>query len=155
MLLQKAPTNYSSASLRKSYTYCGFTGSTYLFSSDAVCRELCIQSITAGHWCFWLLAVLALWLFLSHWDILVAFGQPVKQHTFKGSNFLDIIARIQNVVMDKTGTMTEGVFFFFFFKSAGSEYKTGFKIEEILAMVNALESQDYTPVATAIQQYIR
>ncbi|MES2796350.1 MAG: HAD-IC family P-type ATPase, partial [Bacteroidota bacterium] len=29
---------------------------------------------------------------------------------FKGSNFLDIIANIQNVVVDKTGTMTEGVF---------------------------------------------
>jgi magnesium-transporting ATPase (P-type) len=28
---------------------------------------------------------------------------------FKGSNFLDAIANIQNVVMDKTGTMTEGV----------------------------------------------
>jgi Cd2+/Zn2+-exporting ATPase len=28
---------------------------------------------------------------------------------FKGSNFLDSIAEIQNVVMDKTGTMTEGV----------------------------------------------
>jgi Cd2+/Zn2+-exporting ATPase len=29
---------------------------------------------------------------------------------FKGSNFLDVLANIQNVVMDKTGTMTEGVF---------------------------------------------
>jgi Cd2+/Zn2+-exporting ATPase len=29
---------------------------------------------------------------------------------FKGSNFLDIIANIQNVVMDKTGTLTKGVF---------------------------------------------
>lgn len=29
---------------------------------------------------------------------------------FKGSNFLDIMAGIQNVVMDKTGTLTEGVF---------------------------------------------
>ena len=29
---------------------------------------------------------------------------------FKGSNFLDALAEIKNVVMDKTGTMTEGVF---------------------------------------------
>ncbi|WP_299176191.1 HAD-IC family P-type ATPase, partial [uncultured Chryseobacterium sp.] len=29
---------------------------------------------------------------------------------FKGSNFLDVLANVQNVVMDKTGTMTEGVF---------------------------------------------
>ena len=31
----------------------------------------------------------------------------VKRNPFKGSNFLDALANIQNVVMDKTGTMTE------------------------------------------------
>lgn len=68
---------------------------------------------------------------------------------FKGSNFLDIIAGIQNVVMDKTGTMTEGVF-----KVQEVNIKPGFKKEELLAMVNALESQSTHPVATAIQQYV-
>src|SRR5690606_23429898 len=29
---------------------------------------------------------------------------------FKGGNFMDSLSSIQNVVMDKTGTMTEGVF---------------------------------------------
>src|SRR5690606_39286803 len=29
---------------------------------------------------------------------------------FKGSNFLDTLAGVKHVVMDKTGTMTEGVF---------------------------------------------
>lgn len=68
---------------------------------------------------------------------------------FKGSNFLDIIANIQNVVMDKTGTMTEGVF-----KVQEVNIKPEFNKVEILQMVNALESQSTHPVATAIQQYV-
>ena len=68
---------------------------------------------------------------------------------FKGSNFLDIIANIQNVVMDKTGTMTEGVF-----KVQEVNIKPEFNKDEMLAMVNALESQSTHPVATAIQQHV-
>ncbi len=68
---------------------------------------------------------------------------------FKGSNFLDIIANIQNVVMDKTGTMTEGVF-----KVQEVVIKPEFNKDEILQMVNALESQSTHPVATAIHQYV-
>ena len=68
---------------------------------------------------------------------------------FKGSNFLDIIANIQNVVMDKTGTMTEGVF-----KVQEVNIKPEYNKDEILAMVNALESQSTHPVATAIQQFV-
>ncbi|MFM9909214.1 MAG: heavy metal translocating P-type ATPase [Chitinophagaceae bacterium] len=68
---------------------------------------------------------------------------------FKGSNFLDIIANIKNVVMDKTGTMTEGVF-----KVQEVVIKPEFNKDEILQMVNALESQSTHPVATAIQQHV-
>lgn len=68
---------------------------------------------------------------------------------FKGSNFLDIIANIQNVVMDKTGTMTEGVF-----KVQEVVLKPEFNKDEVLQMVNALESQSTHPVATAIHQYV-
>jgi Zn2+/Cd2+-exporting ATPase len=68
---------------------------------------------------------------------------------FKGSNFLDIIANIQNVVMDKTGTMTEGVF-----KVQEVTIKPEFDKDEILKMVNALESQSTHPVATAIFEYV-
>jgi Cd2+/Zn2+-exporting ATPase len=67
---------------------------------------------------------------------------------FKGSNFLDIIASIQNVVMDKTGTMTEGVF-----KVQEVNIKPEINKDEILQIVNALESQSSHPVATAIHQY--
>lgn len=68
---------------------------------------------------------------------------------FKGSNFLDIIANIQNVVMDKTGTMTEGVF-----KVQEVVFKPEFNKDEILVMVNVLESKSTHPVATAIYQFV-
>ncbi|MCH4830186.1 heavy metal translocating P-type ATPase [Flavobacterium columnare] len=68
---------------------------------------------------------------------------------FKGSNFLDTIANIQNVVMDKTGTMTEGVF-----KVQEVSFNSKFNKNEILEMVNALESQSTHPVASAIQQFV-
>jgi Cd2+/Zn2+-exporting ATPase len=67
---------------------------------------------------------------------------------FKGSNFLDALANIQNVVMDKTGTMTEGVF-----KVQEVVFDSEFNRAEILQLVNALESHSTHPVATAIHQY--
>ncbi|WP_164111822.1 MULTISPECIES: heavy metal translocating P-type ATPase [Sphingobacterium] len=67
----------------------------------------------------------------------------------KGSNFLDVLSDIQNVVMDKTGTMTEGVF-----EVQKLELADGFDRKEILAMVNSLESKSSHPVATAIHNYV-
>ncbi len=68
---------------------------------------------------------------------------------FRGSNFLDLIANIQNVVMDKTGTMTEGVF-----KVQEVVLKSEFNKDEMLQMVNVLESQSTHPVATAIHNFV-
>ncbi len=68
---------------------------------------------------------------------------------FKGSNFLDAIAEIQNVVMDKTGTMTEGVF-----KVQEVTIAPEFNKDEILQLVNVLESKSTHPVATAIHNYV-
>ncbi|WP_281310294.1 heavy metal translocating P-type ATPase [Flavobacterium flavigenum] len=68
---------------------------------------------------------------------------------FKGSNFLDVMASIQNVVMDKTGTMTEGVF-----KVQETVFKPEFDKDEILKLLNAVESQSSHPVATAIHEYV-
>lgn len=68
---------------------------------------------------------------------------------FKGSNFLDVMASIQNVVMDKTGTMTEGVF-----KVQETVFKPEFDKDKILKMVNAVESQSSHPVATAIHEFV-
>lgn len=68
---------------------------------------------------------------------------------FKGSNFLDSISTIQNVVVDKTGTMTEGVF-----KVQEVIIKPEFDKDEILKLVNALESRSTHPVATAIHNHV-
>lgn len=68
---------------------------------------------------------------------------------FKGSNFLDVIANIKNVVMDKTGTMTEGVF-----KVQEVVFEPSYNQTDILEMVNALESKSTHPIATAIHEYV-
>ncbi len=68
---------------------------------------------------------------------------------FKGSNFLDVIASVQHVVMDKTGTMTEGVF-----KVQEVVFDKQFKEKEILQMVNTLERKSTHPVATAIHEFV-
>lgn len=68
---------------------------------------------------------------------------------FKGSNFLDILATVKNVVMDKTGTMTEGVF-----KVQQVTIEDDFDQQEVLKLVNALESQSTHPVATAIHNHV-
>lgn len=68
---------------------------------------------------------------------------------FKGSNFLDKLAEIQNVVMDKTGTMTEGVF-----RVQEVIFNPEFDQNKVLQMVNALESLSTHPIATAIHEYV-
>lgn len=68
---------------------------------------------------------------------------------FKGSNFLDSLANIQHVVMDKTGTMTEGVF-----KVQEVHFNSNFDQKQVLGYVNALESHSTHPVATAIHEYV-
>ncbi|MCB9227965.1 MAG: cadmium-translocating P-type ATPase [Chitinophagales bacterium] len=67
----------------------------------------------------------------------------------KGSNFLDTLATIKNVVMDKTGTLTEGVF-----KVQEVKFLETVDENKILQLVNALESHSTHPVATAIHQYV-
>ncbi|MNU25637.1 Cadmium, zinc and cobalt-transporting ATPase [compost metagenome] len=67
---------------------------------------------------------------------------------FKGSNFLDLMANIDHVVMDKTGTLTEGVF-----AVQDVVFAPGTDTTRILQLVNALEQNSTHPVATAIHQY--
>lgn len=67
---------------------------------------------------------------------------------FKGSNFLDALATIRQVVMDKTGTLTKGVF-----TVQEVFISAGFNRAEVLAWANALESNSTHPVATAIGAY--
>lgn len=68
---------------------------------------------------------------------------------FKGGNFLDVLAKIQNVVMDKTGTMTEGVF-----KVQDIKIENNFDEKDILEKLNLVESKSTHPIATAIHDYV-
>jgi Cd2+/Zn2+-exporting ATPase len=68
---------------------------------------------------------------------------------FKGSNFLDSLAKAKTLVMDKTGTLTEGVF-----KVREVVMEPGFDKTQILDMANLLESHSTHPVATAIHDYV-
>ena len=64
----------------------------------------------------------------------------------KGSNFLDLLAKVNTVVMDKTGTMTEGVF-------EVQKIETNLNQNEFLNLVSALEKPSTHPIAKAIVAY--
>ena len=66
---------------------------------------------------------------------------------FKGSVFLDLMTQLKTVVMDKTGTMTKGVFKVQEVKPIGIDAK------ELARLTAALESKSTHPVATAIIEY--
>jgi Cd2+/Zn2+-exporting ATPase len=66
---------------------------------------------------------------------------------FKGSNFLDVITKVDTVVMDKTGTLTKGVF-------QVQEVVTQNMEESLfLRLVGAIESNSTHPIAKAIISY--
>jgi Cd2+/Zn2+-exporting ATPase len=68
---------------------------------------------------------------------------------FKGSNFLDIIAAIQVVVMDKTGTLTKGVF------EVQKVEAVGLSEDDLVQYTAAIESKSTHPVGTAIVEYAK
>ena len=66
---------------------------------------------------------------------------------FKGGNFLDVMAKVKMVVMDKTGTLTKGVFKVQEVSAAGLEK------EELVRLAAALEKNSTHPVARAVTEY--
>lgn len=62
---------------------------------------------------------------------------------FKGSNFLELMATLDIVVMDKTGTLTEGVF-------KVQKVETTWPQEQFVQVVAAIEKQSTHPIAKAI-----
>ncbi|MGC4059270.1 MAG: heavy metal translocating P-type ATPase [Chitinophagaceae bacterium] len=66
---------------------------------------------------------------------------------FKGSNFLDLLTEVNTIVMDKTGTLTEGTFTVREAKSFAQAP------ENWLAMAAALEASSTHPVAQAVSVY--
>ncbi|GAB3246875.1 heavy metal translocating P-type ATPase [Larkinella harenae] len=68
---------------------------------------------------------------------------------FKGSVFLDLITQVKTVVMDKTGTLTQGVF------KVKEVQTNGISEQELIRLTAALEGKSTHPVATAIIAYAR
>ncbi len=68
---------------------------------------------------------------------------------FKGSSYLDLMANVRCIVMDKTGTLTKGVF-----KVQDVKITEGFDPKEVLAMLALVESKSTHPVAKAIADYV-
>ncbi len=66
---------------------------------------------------------------------------------FKGSNFLDVMTDINVVVMDKTGTLTEGIFKVQEIKATDIEEK------ELLKLAAAIESQSTHPIGMAVVEH--
>ncbi len=62
---------------------------------------------------------------------------------FKGSNFLELMAKLDIVVMDKTGTLTAGVF-------KVQQVETTYPQNEFVQLVSAIEKQSTHPIAKAI-----
>ena len=67
----------------------------------------------------------------------------------KGSVFLDLMTQLKTVVMDKTGTLTEGTF------KVRKVVATGIDQSTLIQLTAALESKSTHPIAQAIQEFAR
>lgn len=68
---------------------------------------------------------------------------------FKGSNYLDVMTKVDTVVMDKTGTLTKGVF------QVQEVVAVGISEKELIRFTATLESKSTHPIANAIVQYAK
>ena len=66
---------------------------------------------------------------------------------FKGGNYLDVMANVNTVVMDKTGTLTEGVF------KVQEVVTASMDKTEFMQTLVALEQKSTHPIAKAVAQY--
>lgn len=66
---------------------------------------------------------------------------------FKGGNFLDVMTKVDTIVMDKTGTLTKGVF------KVQKIVPDGIDEKELVRLTAALESNSTHPVGKAVVEY--
>lgn len=66
---------------------------------------------------------------------------------FKGSNFLDVVTKLNVIVMDKTGTLTKGVF------KVQDVNAVDIDKDELIKLAAAIESNSTHPIAKAISEY--
>jgi len=67
---------------------------------------------------------------------------------FKGATFLDQLTKVNTLVMDKTGTVTKGVF-----KIKDIEITDNFTEAEFMKLLMAIEAKSTHPIAKAIMEY--
>lgn len=67
---------------------------------------------------------------------------------FKGASFLDVMTKVNTVIMDKTGTVTKGVF-----KIKEVVNSSAFEKVEFMGYLMAMEKQSTHPIAKAILEY--
>lgn len=68
---------------------------------------------------------------------------------FKGATYLDQLTKVNTLVMDKTGTVTKGVF-----KIKDIQVTNGLTEADFMALLMAIESKSTHPIAKAIRQYV-
>lgn len=68
---------------------------------------------------------------------------------FKGGNFLDVMTKINAVVMDKTGTLTKGVF------KVQKIKPENMTADELLKFTAAIEANSTHPIAKAVTDYAK
>ena len=66
---------------------------------------------------------------------------------FKGGNFLDVMTKVNTVVMDKTGTLTKGVF------KVQQIVPNNMDERELVKLTAALEKNSTHPIAKAVTEY--
>lgn len=66
---------------------------------------------------------------------------------FKGSNYLDVATKVNTVVMDKTGTLTKGVF------KVQQVVTNGLSEKELVRLTSAIEKNSTHPIAKAVVEY--
>jgi Cd2+/Zn2+-exporting ATPase len=66
---------------------------------------------------------------------------------FKGSNYLDVATKLNTVVMDKTGTLTKGVF------KVQQVVPKGIEEKELIRVTSVIEKNSTHPVAKAVVEY--
>lgn len=66
---------------------------------------------------------------------------------FKGGNFLDVMTKVNTIVMDKTGTLTKGVF------KVQEVKPNGIEAQDLVRITAALEKNSTHPVGKAVVEY--
>jgi len=68
---------------------------------------------------------------------------------FKGSNYLDVATKVNTVVMDKTGTLTKGVF------KVQKVVVQDIEEKELVRIASSIEKNSTHPIAKAVVEYAR